>query len=382
MKKTIAMILTVLLVVAAFAGCAQETETPADSTVSASGQAPAGSEAAAEEDLKEIIMISKSYQNMFYQAAFKGAQDAGAELGYEIVTMGPDNESNITQQVEQIASAVNQEPDAILLAAIDTASAFDALSKAKDMGIPVIGFDSGVPDDESGAVVATSATDNTAAGAFVAEQLFADPTFQERMSEGTEENPTVVGILAQDSTSGSIVLRVNGFVEKMTELLQTLPEMEGAVEVSGQTLWNMESENPAKITLAITVPPSTTQADIQTAATQMLTNEMVAVFAANQGAVDGLLGATADGTDLDRESGKYKDLIVVGFDAGAGQKAAVSTGAFFGSVTQDPYNMGYQAVQMVADIAEGGTPADIDTGAKWYNAENINDEDISILLYD
>lgn len=362
MKKIISLLTTLVLVLTL-------------TTMLASGALAEGS--------KTIIMISKSYQNMFYQAAFKGAQDAGAEYGFEVITMGPDNESNISQQVEQIASAVNQRPAAILLAAIDTASAFDALSKAKNNGIPVIGFDSGVPDDQSGAVIATSATDNTNAGAFVAQNLFDDADFQARIGAGTEQAPTVLAILAQDSTSGSIVLRVNGFVDKMFELLQTLPEMEGAVEVTGQTIWNKAAENPVKIRIAITVPPSTTQADIQTAAVQMLnTPNMVALFAANQGAVDGLLGATADGTDLDRANGKHKDLLVVGFDAGSGQKAAIRNGAFLGSVTQDPYNMGYEAVRMTSEIINGATPSDIDTGAKWYNAGNIDDEDISILLYD
>ena len=26
--------------------------------------------------------------------------------------------------------------------------------------------------------------------------------------------------------------------------------------------------------------------------------------------------------------------------------------------------------------------SDVDTGAKWYNAENIDDEDIALLVYD
>lgn len=336
-----------------------------------------------EEAEKSIVLISKSYQNQFYQAAFKGAQAAGEEFGFTVTTNGPDSESNISQQVDQVAAAVNQKPTAIAVAACDPIALQDVLTKAKDNGIPVIGFDSGVPDDQSGAVLATAATDNEKAGAMIAGELFKDGDFQARMLAGTEDKPAVIGILAQDSTSGSIVLRVNGFVAEMVEQLQTLEGMAGAVEVSGQTIWNQEAENPAKIILEITVPPSTTQADIQTAASTMLNNEdMSVLFAANQGAVDGLLGATSDGNDLDRENGKYKDLIVVGFDAGKGQKEAIKKEAFFGSATQDPYTMGYEAVRMANDIYEGKTPEDVDTGVKFYNSENIDDEDIAILLYD
>ena len=335
------------------------------------------------EETPKIILIAKSFQNMFYQASFKGSDDAGAEFGYEVVNQGPDQETNVSGQVEMIAAAVNQNPAAIILASIETEACFDVLTRAKDQGIPVIGFDSGVPGDQSGAVVATSATDNTTAGAFVAENLFANADFQAKMSEATEDNKLVVGVLAQDSISGSIVQRVTGFVDKIVELLETLPGMEGAVEVTGQNVWNKESANPAKITVSIAVPPSATNADVQTAAAQQLNTEnMVALFASNQTAVDGLLGATADGTELDRETGRYKDLMVVGFDAGAGQKKAVAAGLFLGSVTQDPYNMGYQAVRIAHDILNGETPEDVDTGCKWYDASNIEDEDIAILLYD
>lgn len=337
----------------------------------------------AEEEKKSIVLIAKSYQNQFYQAAFQGAQDAAEEFGFEVTTNGPDNESNISQQVDQVKAAVQQKPTAIAIAALDTVSLEETLQQAKENGIPVFGFDSGIPEDTTGAVIATAATDNYAAGSAVADALFEDAGFQERILEGTEDNPTVIGVLAQDSTSGSIVYRVNGFVDEMVEQLQTLEGLEGAVEVTGQTIWEKESENSPKVSIRITVPPSTIASDIQTAATTMLSTEnQVALFAANQGAVDGLLGATADGTDLDREDGKYKDLLVCGFDAGAGQKEAIRSGAFFCSATQDPYTMGYECVRMANDYIEGKTPEDIDTGVQIYNSENIDDESIAMLLYD
>jgi len=386
--KVLAIALTAMLLATTMFGCGSSSQSDSGGSAGATEletetEAEAGSETTPTTEKKSIVLISKSYQNQFYQAAFKGAMDAGEKYGFEVTTNGPDSESNIPQQVDQVSAAINQKPTAIALAACDPESLQETLTKAKTNGIPVIGFDSGVPGDTSGAVVATAATDNTNAGAFVAENLFNDPTFQARMMEGTEANPAILAILAQDSTSGSIVFRVNGFVDKMGELLQTLDGLEGAVEVTGQTIWNKASASPAKVKIVITVPPSTNQADIQTAASTMLkVPNTVALFAANQGAVDGLLGATADGMDLDRAAGKYKDLIVVGFDAGKGQKEAIANGSFFGSVTQDPYTMGYEAVRIAAEIAEGKTPADIDTGARWYNSENITDPEISVLLYD
>lgn len=332
---------------------------------------------------RKVILISKSYQNQFYQAAFKGARAAAAELGVRLETNGPDAESNVAQQVEQLAAAVNQEPAAIALAACQPVSVQDALTRAKDRTIPVIGFDSGIPEDDSGAVLATATTDNTAAGGNVATNLAQDEAFIRAVSAATTDSPAVIGVLAQDSTSGSIVQRVDGFVETMVAELGKSDELAGAVEVSGQQRWTSPASSPAKAKVVVTVPPTTSQADIQSAAASILsTSGIVALFAANQDAVNGVISATNDASDLNRSTGRYKDLLVVGFDAGKAQKDAVRSGAFLGSVTQDPYQMGYQAVTLAVRAADGQAVEDVDTGSHWYNADNIDDPMISELLYD
>ena len=331
-----------------------------------------------------IVIISKSLQNQFYQAAFAGARDAGEKFGVRIIVNGPDAESNIPQQVEQVQAAINQRPDAIVLAACDPESVQDALAKARNNGIPVIGFDSGVPGDTSGAVVATAATNNENAGAFVADNLADYDLFQRKVKAGTEAAPVTVAVLAQDSTSGSIVQRTTGFVNQLKKRVEALDaSLRGAVSIGGQTNWEVPSQRPARVKIVVTVPPTTTPSDIQAVGSAMLmVPRTAAVFAANQDAVNGFISVTADATELDRNTGRYKDLIVVGFDAGSNQKDAVRSGAFYGSVTQDPYRMGYEAVRLAAEAATGKSVADIDTGARWYNSENIDDPDIAQLLYD
>ena len=368
-RRTLAKGLGVAALIPVLAACADDSSS--DSADGGSG------------DNLQVIMIAKSYQNQFYQAAFTGAQDAADELGVDLVTNGPDAESNVSQQVEQVVAAVNQQPAAIALAACDPEAVQDALVSAKDANIPVIGFDSGVPDDASGAVLATATTDNEAAGGNVADNLFANEDFQAAVSAGTTASPAVIGVLAQDSTSGSIVQRVDGFVASMVANLEGLDGLAGAVDVSGQQNWTIASESDPKVKIVVTVPPTTSQADIQSAATTVLsTDGLVAMFAANQDAVNAVISATDDGTQLDRESGNYKDLLVVGFDAGSSQKEAVKNEAFLGSVSQDPYQMGYQAVALAVAAAGGESVSDVDTGSKWYDSSNIDDEDISILLYD
>lgn len=382
-KKVLSVVLGLSMAVAALAGCGNKGQEAGQTAAEQSAGETESAEAEENDGNKTIIIISKSYQNQFYQAAFKGANDAAADLGVTVITNGPDAESNVSQQVEQVAAAINQQPDAIVLAACDPSALEENLTKAKEAGIPVIGFDSGVPGDATGAVLATAATDNKKAGANVAANLAADTGFQEAVLKGTEENPTVIGVLAQDATSGSITLRVDGFIEELKAQLEKLEGLAGAVDVSGQEKWTIPSENAAKVKIVVTVPPSTSLADIQSAANIIFsTDNLTAVFAANQDAVNGVISATNDATDLDKEKGKYKDIYVVGFDAGTTQKDAISNGQFFGSVTQDPYQMGYQAIKLAVEAADGKNVADVDTGSKWYNADNIQDEDIAILLYD
>ena len=387
-KKIIVGIMAVMFTMGALAGCRSQESLNADNpTTEASANTQAASSGESQANTtggnKKIVVISKSYNNQFYQAAFKGAFDAAAAFGVEVTTNGPDAESNVSQQVEQVAAAINQKPDAIVLAACDPSSLEETLTKAKSAGIPVIGFDSGVPGDTTGAVVATAATDNGKAGANVATNLAEDAAFIEAVKKGTEENPTVIGILAQDATSGSIKLRVDGFIEELKSKLEAVDGMAGAVDVSGQAIWTIPSTNKAKIKIVVTVPPSTSAGDIQSAANTIFsTDNLVAVFAANQDAVNGVISATNDATDLDKTNGKYKDIFVVGFDAGKTQKEAIKNKQFLGSVTQDPYQMGYNAIEIAIKASDGESVSDVDTGSKWYNSENMDNEDIAILLYD
>jgi ribose transport system substrate-binding protein len=60
----------------------------------------------------------------------------------------------------------------------------------------------------------------------------------------------------------------------------------------------------------------------------------------------------------------------------------VKDGLFLGSVTQDPYMIGYQAVALAVAAANGETVGDVDTGAKWYTAANMDEPDIAQLIYD
>ena len=164
----------------------------------------------------------------------------------------------------------------------------------------------------------------------------------------------------------------------MAEIAETYQP--GKVSIEGHAKWEKKVENPA-IIIEVAISATTEATAVQTAANSLLGLNPVAIFCSNEGAVTGFLAAVSDGQDL-AEGGKYDGLVVAGFDAGQAQKNAVRQGWFYGSVTQDPYQIGYKAVEMAVMAAKGESVSDVDTGAQWYNAENIDDEMISLLVYD
>ena len=64
------------------------------------------------------------------------------------------------------------------------------------------------------------------------------------------------------------------------------------------------------------------------------------------------------------------------------QKATIRDKRFAGAVTQDPVSIGYNAVKLAYEAANGKEVKDVDTGAKWYNADNMEDADIKPCLYE
>ena len=352
MKKILAILLTLMLTVALCAG------------------------AVAEEKMY-IPVMAKGFQHQFWQTVAAGAQKAAEDYGVEIYFDGPASETNIDEQVEMLKSEMAKNPKAIALAALSTDAVMNELQECVEKGIPVIGFDSGVPNAPEGAIYATASTNNQNAAALAAEKILEVEGFADELKAATADAPVVIAVISQDAVSESVTGRTTGFVNKMKELASEY----NTVSVTGHDLWKDEVEG-AGVIIQVQISATTEITDIANASNAVLNMDgLRAVFLSNEGAVNGFLAATADGSDL-AEGGRYGDLLVAGFDAGATQKNAIRQGWFIGSVTQDPYMIGYYAVELAVKAANGEEVSDVDTGAQWYNAENIDDEMISMLVYD
>ncbi len=374
MKKLLCLLLA-LSMVFAFAACAApaEEEAPAPDATGTETEAPA-------EDLF-IAIESKGFQHQFWQTVLAGSEQAAEDLGVEIDFQGPDSETNVSQQLDQLNALLAREPDAVALAALDTESVTEILNQLKADGVPVVAFDSGVPGAPEGTIQSTASTDNEAAAAAAADEMFAAEAFAAAFAAATPEAPVRIACQSQDATSGSIVGRTDGFVNQMAALAEEV--FPGQVSIEGHDKWAMPVDGAAVI-IDVQVPATTEPADASNVAQSLLAKEdLIGFFASNEASVGGILAATTDGTDLAKDGGKYADLTVIGFDAGANQKNAVKEGWFYGSITQDPFMIGYLAVELAYKAVMGETLDEIvDTGYKFYTAENMEQEDIAILLYD
>lgn len=340
-----------------------------------------GSAEGPEDGKLHFEIIVKSFQATYWQAAVKGVQQACKELDVTENHNGPANESDIAEQIQMLDSAIEAAPDGIGLAACDTNSVIDSLQKAMDAGIPVVCFDTGVPDAPEGSVAATVATDNIAAGACVAENMY--PVIKKVIAEATVDEKVRIGEVNQDAIALNIQQRGLGFIDKMIELMAA--DGKKAAVVGNEFYVNAATgavpEEEAEVLIEVAVPAKTT-VDLSTTEAQkiMAKADTIAIFGSNQITAEGIIGAnqTLNKLGTDPET----SIIAAGFDAGTPQKEAISAGLFIGAVTQSPMEMGYECVKTLYAACNGEAVEDVPMAGYWYNAENMTSKEIAPNLYE
>ena len=325
-------------------------------------------------------IIVKSFQSTYWQAAVKGVDQACEEQGVKANCNGPATESDIADQVQMLNDAIAKNPNGIALAACDTNSVLDSLKKALDAGIPVVCFDTGVENAPEGAVVATVATDNTAAGACAAENMF--PVIEEVLAAATVDAKVRIGEVNQDATALNIQQRGLGFINKMIELCAAKGIK---CTVEGNEFYVNAAEgaaaaDEATVVIEVAVPAQTT-VELSAAEAQkiMAKEDTVAIFGSNQVTAEGVITANGALNKLGTVPGET--IIAAGFDAGTPQKEAIMAGMFIGSVTQSPLMMGYECINTLVAYCNGETVSDIPMEGYWYNAENMETDNIAPNLY-
>ena len=336
-KKVLAVLLGGCMVVGMLAGCGSSSETAKSDGDTKTEE---GSESGDSKGYHFEVVV-KSFQSSYWQAAVQGIKQAEEELGVTANTTGPNAESDIADQVNMLNNAISKKPDGIALAACDQNSVLESLQTALDQNIPVVCFDSGVPDAPEGSVKATVVTDNGQAGGIAAEHIY--EAVKGRIGNGQVR----VGEVNQDATSANISERGMGFINKFIE---------------------------------VAVPAQTTVELCATEASNIMNKaDTIAMFGSNQVSAEGVLTANQNLNKL----GTGDDQIVsAGFDAGSVIKAAVKDGTLLGAVTQSPLMQGKISIETLAKICDGEEVQDVTTDGYWYDSTNMDDADISPNLYD
>ena len=388
MKKRILAIVLGTAMTLSMVGCGSSnsgtaTTAPAETTATAETTASAETTAPAEAESNDyhFEVIVKSFQSTYWQAAVQGIEQACEELGVTANANGPANESDIADQVQMINDAIQKAPDGIGLAACDTNSVLDSLTAALNAGIPVVCFDTGVSDAPEGAVVATVATDNIAAGACAATNMY--PVIKDVVAAATVDKPVRIGEVNQDATALNIQQRGLGFIDEMIKLCTADGKKVAVVgnEFYVNNCSDKGDEKTAEVIIEVGVPAQTTVDLATTEANKIMSKaDTIAIFGSNQTTAEGVI--TANETLNKLATDPAAGIIGAGFDAGTPQKAAIKGGKLIGSVTQSPLMMGYKTIYTLVDVCNGKTVEEIPMDGYWYNADNMEDENIAPNLYD
>lgn len=336
MKKGLFMMLIALvLVVSACSSNGGNTPAPTKAPTEAAGKD--GGDTPTEK--MYVPLVSKGFQHQFWQAVKQGAEKAAAELGVEITFEGPETESQVDKQLEMLQVALDKKPSAIGFAALDSQASIPLLQKAKDAGIPVIAFDSGVESDIPSSLVTT---DNVAAAGQAADKMA-------ELIGGEGE----IAVIVHDQTSRTGIDRRDGFVNRIKEQYPNIKIVD--IQYGGGD--HLKSTDLAKAIM------------------QAYPN-LKGFFGANEGSAIGVINAV---TEMKAE-GK---ITVIGYDSGKAQIDAIKNGLMAGAISQNPVGIGYETVKAAVAAAKGETiEPKIDSGFVWYDQSNIDSEEVRAVIYE
>jgi ribose transport system substrate-binding protein len=288
-----------------------------------------------------IAVVPKGTTHEFWKSVHAGAVKASRELGVEIIWKGPLKEDDLKSQVDLVQTFTAQGVSGIVLAPLNDTALAGPVKSAVAAKVPVVIFDSDLKGSDHKSFVAT---DNLAAGRLAGE----------RMGKLLSGKGQVI-VLRYQEGSASTANREQGFLDGIKES----PEIKvaSANQYGGATT---ESAHAASENLLL--------------AQNAAKGEISGIFTPNESTTFGMLLA------LDK-AGLAGKIHFIGFDSSDKLTAAVRAGKIDALVLQNPFKMGYLAVQtMTSVLHQTVVPARIDTGATLVDKANIDQPEIAELV--
>jgi len=294
-------------------------------TLSACGRSGSDSEGGAG-DAGTVSLAVSTLNNPFFIQLRDGAQAAADEAGIKLEVVDAQNDASVQQN--QMTNAATQDVDVAIINPVDSDAAAAAVTPLINSDIPVIAVDRTVEGQE---VASTVSSDNVAGGTQAADAL----------AEAIGEKGDVIVLQGVPGTSASRD-RGAGFSEGIAKY----PDI------------NVVASQPANFDRAQGL-------DV---ATNLLQShpDVVAIFAENDEMALGAIQALGDRAG--------KEVFVFGFDGTDGAMSAIKEGTLYGTIAQQPAELGRKAIELALKLINGEdveseTPVEVKT----VTAENVEE---------
>ena len=313
-KRIFSIVSIVVLLSMLLSACATQTPAPADPVEPAAPAAPAALEA------KDITIAGVVFQDdQFMNSMVQGFKDAGEKLGVKIVTANTNNDQ--AKEAELIQTYISQGVSGIAIAPLSKDASIATLKEADAKGIKV-------------AITNMSISDSS----FLAGGYTSDD----------RTNASIVGKEAakfvKSKLTGTINVAVIDFDDQIPE--------------QSKARWGgfLDSLKAEGVDYKLVAHQSAHLQDTAlAAATDILTAnpDVQVIWASNEGGTIGAAMAV-------KQAGMAGKVFVFGYD-GSDQLTSLilnSDDILQGAVAQDPYNMGYKAVESLVSVLQGKPGSD------------------------
>ncbi|WHY16992.1 substrate-binding domain-containing protein [Paenibacillus sp. G2S3] len=289
--------------------------------------------------VRTIIYVPKTIDTSieFWEVMKQGVATAAKEFGADVHTVGTDTELDVDKQIQLLEQAIEEKPDAIILAATDYYRLVPVAEQIKAAGITLITVDSGLNGGVSESFIAT---DNYEAGRKAAQKLIENIQSDDQ-----------VAIMNFVPGSATAIEREKGVRDALSQ---------NGVNLVQDTLYSNGSSKKA----------------------YQLTVDLLK----NQPQIKGIIGLNEPSTLgaglAIMAMGLKSKVKLVGFDNSSSEVQLLENETMLGTVIQKPFTMGYLAVKTALEVVSGHKVAPVmDTGSEFITKENMYTSENEKLMF-
>ena len=347
--KKIATLLFCVILTLAMAGCGQSPKaadapkSTQQAIIDKANKAPEKQEFTAVTDVQEgrknVYVVLKVLKGDYWSQLVNGLKDAGKAANCNIYVGGPYKETNWQAQVEMLKSLVGKQVDAVILATSDSVQLIPTVEELRKSKLPVVLVDTGLNTKQYNAAYMTN---NFDAGSKAAEEML-----QLLRSTGLKE-----------TQNATVVMKVSSL--KSQNMVERIEGANAYWQAKAPKAWKLESK------ALVDYGDKALSLELSQKAMQDIKDLKGFISCNNSSTVNAAEAIVAS---------KRKDVALVGFDYAKETAALIANPDFKAvSIVQNQYNMGYDGVNMAAELAKGnGAKAEqvnVDTGIGVVTIEN------------